>query len=226
MNEILNNTTFLNDINIDIPFFQFVINMFFCSLMAQILTITYVKNGTSISNRKKFGQNFIPIAMTTAVIITIVKSSLALSLGLVGALSIIRFRAAIKEPEELAYLFITIALGLGFGANQGFITIVGFLLIVGFIILRKSLDMGETDNNNLHLTIMHEKNNEIKIDEIINTVKKYSSGLSLRRLEESESTTEISLTVDIDDFNSFKKIKEDIRKIDKTIYITFIDTIY
>ena len=43
--------------------------------------------------------------MTTMVVITIVKSSLALSLGLVGALSIVRFRAAIKEPEELAFYF-------------------------------------------------------------------------------------------------------------------------
>ena len=57
------------------------------------------------------------ITMTTMLIISIVKSSLALSLGLVGALSVIRFRAAIKEPEELTYLFLTIAIGLGFGAK-------------------------------------------------------------------------------------------------------------
>jgi hypothetical protein len=58
------------------------------------------------------------ITMTTMLIITIVKASLALSLGLVGALSIVRFRAAIKEPEELAYLFLAIAIGLDFGAGQ------------------------------------------------------------------------------------------------------------
>lgn len=57
-------------------------------------------------------------------VITVVKSSLALSLGLVGALSIIRFRSAIKEPEELTYLFLAISLGLGFGANQTVITII------------------------------------------------------------------------------------------------------
>ena len=57
----------------------------------------------------------------------IVKNSLALSLGLVGALSIVRFRAAIKEPEELIYLFLIIATGLGCGAGQIKITIVGVL---------------------------------------------------------------------------------------------------
>ena len=53
------------------------------------------------------------------VVITIVKSSLALSLGLVGALSIVRFRTPIKETEELIMLFINLAIGLGLGASKG-----------------------------------------------------------------------------------------------------------
>ena len=56
--------------------------------------------------------------MTTLLVIAVVKSSLALSLGLVGALSIVRFRTPIKEPEELAYIFLAIALGLCLGADQ------------------------------------------------------------------------------------------------------------
>ena len=57
-----------------------------------------------------FFKNFTSLTLITTLIITVVKSSLALSLGLVGALSIVRFRAAIKEPEELVYLFICIAI--------------------------------------------------------------------------------------------------------------------
>ena len=59
--------------------------------------------------------------------IVIIKNSLALSLGLVGALSIVRFRAAIKEPEELVYLFLVIAIGLGCGAGQIKVITVGIL---------------------------------------------------------------------------------------------------
>ena len=65
------------------------------------------------------------LAVTTMFIITVVKSSLALSLGLVGALSIVRFRAAIKEPEELTYLFFAISIGLGLGADQRVVTLAG-----------------------------------------------------------------------------------------------------
>jgi len=79
-----------------------------------------------MNNREYFGNIFILLGVTTCSVIIIVKYSLALSLGLVGALSIVRFRAAIKEPEELVFLFLVIAFGLAFGANQ---FAVGFVLL-------------------------------------------------------------------------------------------------
>ena len=107
-------------IQISLPLF--VANLLLSALLAWILGRVYVKFGTTLSNREQFGRNFLLVTTTTMLIITIVKSSLALSLGLVGALSIIRFRAAIKEPEELSYLFLAISVGLGFGAEQTVIT--------------------------------------------------------------------------------------------------------
>ena len=86
-------------------------------------------------------------------IITIVKSSLALSLGLVGALSIIRFRAAIKEPEELSYLFMAIAIGLGFGADQTLITIIAFIIIMAIVVFSKKFSKKNQNDQNLQLTI-------------------------------------------------------------------------
>ena len=59
-----------------------------------------------LSNKEYFSDLFIPLSIITCLVITVIKFSLALSLGLVGALSIVRFRAAIKEPEELIYLFL------------------------------------------------------------------------------------------------------------------------
>ena len=76
--------------------------------------------GSTFSNRREFSRNFPLIMLTTILVISVVKSSLALSLGLVGALSIVRFRTPIKEPEELGYLFLTIGLGLGLGQSGTF----------------------------------------------------------------------------------------------------------
>ena len=89
---------FLTNSQTNIPLLGFVLNLFLSGILALGLRWVYIKYGNSLSNRKKFSRNFLLLTMVTMLIITIVKSSLALSLGLVGALSIVRFRAAIKEP--------------------------------------------------------------------------------------------------------------------------------
>lgn len=133
MNKIQTFQEFLTTQSVQVPVFTFVLNLLLAALLGYILSLVYVRYGKALSNRRGFAANFILMAMTTMLIISIVKSSLALSLGLVGALSIVRFRAAIKEPEELAYLFPTISIGLGLGADQTVITIVAFLIIIGII---------------------------------------------------------------------------------------------
>ena len=94
------------------------INLLLAIFLSGLVAWFYANYGKSLSNRTKFAQILPILALITVLIISIVKSSLTLSLGLVGALSIVRFRTAIKEPEELIYLFMTIAIGLGLGADQ------------------------------------------------------------------------------------------------------------
>ena len=111
----------------DIPLFDFTFKFLITCVLSWTISIIYKYYSTVLSNKTNFSNNLIIVSTTTMLIISIVKSSLALSLGLVGALSIIRFRTAIKEPEELSYLFIAIALGLGIGADQIFVTITAFI---------------------------------------------------------------------------------------------------
>ena len=129
MNNMQTFEEFLAGTSANVPIISFIFNLVLTALLGFALKWVYIRFGMTLSNRKLFSKTFILISMSTMLIITIVKSSLALSLGLVGALSIIRFRAAIKEPEELSYLFLAIAIGLGFGANQTLVTIIGFLTI-------------------------------------------------------------------------------------------------
>ena len=118
---------------------SFTINLLLGLVLSILLAWYYRRFGESLSNRAKFAPILPILAMITLVVISIVKSSLALSLGLVGALSIVRFRTAIKDPEELIFLFFAIAIGLGMGADQRIPTIVAFVIIIGFLLVRKSL---------------------------------------------------------------------------------------
>ena len=70
------------------------------------------------SNRRLFASQFMYYAISIFLIITTIKSSLALSLGLVGALSIIRFRTAIKEPEQIIFLLALTAIAISLAAEQ------------------------------------------------------------------------------------------------------------
>jgi hypothetical protein len=108
----------LQNFEVDLSFTSVLFSMVLSALSAQIIAIAYRKYARTLGNRVAFSQIFWLLAAVTTVVITIVKFSLALSLGLVGALSIVRFRAAIKEPEELVYLFLVIAIGLAMGAGQ------------------------------------------------------------------------------------------------------------
>ena len=120
-----------------------ILNLIVGAIIAFILKAHYKRFSSTLNNRDDFGNIFPFILLTTTLVISIVKSSLALSLGLVGALSIVRFRTPIKEPEELAYLFICIAAGLGLGANQTLPTVVAVLIILFIMYLTKNKKISE-----------------------------------------------------------------------------------
>lgn len=83
-----------------------------------LLRLLYKKYSTTFSSKDNFGNSILLITISVASLIAVVKSSLALSLGLVGALSVIRFRTAVKEPYSLAFLLLSVCIGIAIGAAQ------------------------------------------------------------------------------------------------------------
>ena len=112
------NISDLKNFEIDISLTNLIISLLTSAICAYVIKIIYLKYAKTLNNKENFSDVFILLSITTTIVITVVKFSLALSLGLVGALSIVRFRAAIKEPEELVYLFLIIGIGLASGSAQ------------------------------------------------------------------------------------------------------------
>ena len=201
---------------------SFIINLILAFIISIILGFIYRKYGRSLSNRNSFSQNFPLLTMATMLIISIVKSSLALSLGLVGALSIVRFRTALKEPEELTFAFLCIALGLGFGANQRIITLIGFILISALYILKQKTN--KSYNSQLtDIVISSNKPNEINTNEIIEILSLYSDQISLKRFTEDASKLEIAICMKIKNYELLIKIKEKLFNKFPNLAINFID---
>ena len=105
----------------------------------------YWKFATTFSSKISFGNTLLIITISVASLVAVVKSSLALSLGLVGALSVIRFRTAVKEPFNLAFLLFSICIGISVGASQYLFAL--FLSIfgtIGFLLAYRSTKYGKS----------------------------------------------------------------------------------
>jgi len=202
-----------------IELLPFVIGLLLSALLSYLLSRVYVRFGTTLSNREMFSRNFLVIAMTTMLIISIVKSSIQLSLGLVGALSIIRFRAAIKEPEELGYLFIAIAVGLGMGAQQILITVIAFAIIIGVIIVRHYV-RGSVPRPNLYLTISSLGNGHIKLPTLVETINRHATRSSLKRYDESDTVLEAAFQANFDNVDKVNACTTQLRALSDSIKIS------
>ncbi|WP_440954683.1 DUF4956 domain-containing protein [Methanosarcina sp. Mfa9] len=214
---------FLSTQSYQVPVGGFIVNLVIVAILTLILGKVYIHYGTALSNRRMFAKNFVIISMTTMFIITVVKSSLALSLGLVGALSIVRFRTAIKEPEELAFLFLNIAIGLGLGADQRTITIVATLAILTIIILRKKYIYDPKFDQNLYLTILSQSPNKIELSQIVSSLNKYCISVNLKRFDETNDMLESTFLVKFENFEQIELFKNELNKLSKSIKITFLD---
>jgi len=178
------------------------INLVVGAALAYLVRLHFFRYSNALTNRTEFTSVLPFIILTTILIISIVKSSLALSLGLVGALSIVRFRTPIKEPEELAYLFISIAIGLGLGANQVLATVMSSVFILGLMIFfmgHKGLNTGVGE---IYLNIsghLDDKSRKDHIQHMFDRVLKICDRASLKRY--IDSSDESDLTFYLSSFN-------------------------
>ena len=177
------NNFFFNQ-NIEIDFFNFFIAIFLSLILSIMVKFTYKKVGRALNDKDYFSDTFIPLCMITTLVITVIKFSLALSLGLVGALSIVRFRAAIKEPEELVYLFFVISIGLANGANQFVLSVIATLLIISFLLLRNFLISKRINefefNSDVNILNIKIKNSKKNLEEIIENLNVHLDYLKIK----------------------------------------------
>ena len=121
----------------------------------------YTHIGTTYS--KKFNVSLITLTVLTATVMTVIGNNIALSLGMVGALSIVRFRTAIKDSRDTTYIFWAIIVGICCGVGDYLVASVGTAVV--FIVL---LILGRVRNDNrILLIIKAARSNENEIESIV-----------------------------------------------------------
>lgn len=210
MDQLLNQLQLTSPDTAGLP--AFALHLVLAAVLATVLGLAYIRFGQALSNRRLFARNFLLLTLTTTLVISIVKSSLTLSLGLVGALSIVRFRAAIKEPEELAYLFLAIGIGLGLGAGQALITSVALAVILVLIAIRYYA-RPRVESPNLYVTVTAPATPGLTASAILDVLKAAGATASLKRLDESPDQIEAAFQVHFPQVGALEKAGQRLREL-------------
>ncbi|WP_445381772.1 DUF4956 domain-containing protein [Robiginitalea sp. IMCC43444] len=136
---------FIKEDFVQIDYLRLIFGVFLLIAQTLIISQFYVKFSKSYNNKLKFSKNLIPFGISILIIVSVIKSSLALSLGLIGALSIIRFRTAIKEPEEIIILLLVMGCAVSIAAEKELLAII---LLAFYFISYYFLNRKESDSSN------------------------------------------------------------------------------
>ncbi len=126
-------SSFLENVT-SISILDMVIAMVLAFAIGMFIFLVYKKTYQGVMYSSSFGVTLVALSMITTLVILAVTSNVVLSLGMVGALSIVRFRTAIKEPLDIAFLFWSIAVGIVLAAGMIPLAVFGSV-IIGIILL-------------------------------------------------------------------------------------------
>ena len=210
---------------IEIPILEFIRNMAIGLVLAVLFAWLVSKSTRLVVDTTQYMPLFLLLIPTMILIITVIKTSIALSLGLVGALSIIRFRTPIKEPEELAYIFIAIAIGLGLGANQVLATVVGFAVVAIVMLpaMFKRSAAARSHNAYIDIVLQSEDGAKFDMEAFTSILDDASLSYRIKRVTEIEGRNEITLQVSSLDMAIYEKVKNELSNRYQTIEISIID---
>lgn len=141
-------------------------------VLGLFIFIIYKKTYQGVMYSDSFGISLISMSMITSLVIIAVTSNVVLSLGMVGALSIVRFRTAIKEPMDIAFLFWSIAVGIVLGAGLIPLAIIGSVIVGIVIVIFSTRKIGDIPYI-LVVNCEHEET-EIEADKLIKAEAKKS----------------------------------------------------
>ena len=154
--------------------------------------VVYKKTFNSVMYSTGFAMTLVGMTMVTTLVILAVTSNVVLSLGMVGALSIVRFRAAIKEPMEIVYLFWAVAAGIVIGAGMLPLAVIGSA-IIGVILILFANKKVHDNPYLLILTCLDENAENAAVSLMKEDVKKYAVKSKTVNAQGIEFTAEIRM---------------------------------
>ncbi|MBQ6502847.1 MAG: DUF4956 domain-containing protein [Flexilinea sp.] len=143
-------SSFLDNVT-SVSVLDMVLTMVLAFCLGMFIFLIYKKTYSGVMYSSSFGVTLVALTMITSLVILAVTSNVVLSLGMVGALSIVRFRTAIKEPLDIAFLFWAIAVGIVLAAGMIPLAVFGSV-VIGIILL---VFANRKDSSNPYIVVLN-----------------------------------------------------------------------
>ena len=204
----------------DMTWQQIIMHILVSAVIGLFIFISYVISHKGTIYSKKFGVTLIVLTVMTGTVMTVIGNNIALSLGMVGALSIVRFRTAIKDSRDTVYIFLTVVVGLTFGVGDYITAGIGSAIV--FLIL---LVLGRIKNESRMLLIVRGARSTDK--RIMSVVSEYfSRRIDLRVENTTEQTVELIYEIPLKIFekasNRAESIADCLYEIEHVEYVNVV----
>ena len=187
---------------------QFIIGFTLTIILSLILRIIYVKFSSSVSNKLLTANIFPLFGVSIFLIVITIKSSIVLSLGLVGALSIIRFRTAIKEAEQIVYFLILTGISIAAAAGSYFFPVIMLFFIFVYNYFQKNNKSKSIRSINDQLVITAGEISNKNIDSLIDALNKNGVNVEVQSLNKTDNNTIIVLKLSDFDLDKLSLVEE------------------
>lgn len=203
-------SSFLENVT-SVSILDMLLAMILAFALGMFIFLVYKKTFSGVMYSSSFGVTLIALTMITTLVILAVTSNVVLSLGMVGALSIVRFRTAIKEPLDIAFLFWSIAVGIVLAAGLIPLAVIGSVLIGVFLLFfvnRKShvnpyivvIDCTDRDSEQRAMAYLEKQVNHLVVKS--KTVRKGSIELNTEIRMKDDNTDFINTLADMEGVNN------------------------
>lgn len=199
---------------------QITMHIFVAIILGFAIFLSYYFSHEGTIYSKKFNVSLVMLTVLTTMVMTVIGNNIALSLGMVGALSIVRFRTAIKDSRDTAYIFWTIIVGICCGVGDYVVAGIGTVAVFAILLL-----LGRIKNDNRILIIIKTSlSNERKVEGIIFDYFDQKANLRVKNTTDKtlELIYELPKKTYTKSFNRDKSITEALYELKNVEYVNIV----
>ena len=167
-----------------------VVDMIVALIIGYIIYRIYKRFFAGVVYSRYFAVTLIGMTVLTCMVTLAISTNIVISLGMVGALSIVRYRTAVKEPLDIMYLFWAITEGITIGASMYMIAAIGMLVMIVIIVCMSKMK----ETGGVYIMVVHFSKDEVK-ESILEELKKYV--YSVKNCTMKDDSTEMTVQIDM-----------------------------